>query len=113
MVYSTQSAPTAIDQVSSTYSTSGLCGSITYSLSDTPASGVTALSSSELQLVSGVIKIWTSSVATIGQHTLTLTAHLSSYTSVISSQSLVLTINLCGITSVQVVETSTGSALFG
>jgi len=46
----TREAPSINDAVSSSQSTTGLCGGFTFTLADTPASGVTALSSSELTI---------------------------------------------------------------
>ena len=61
-------------------------------MSDSPGSGA-ALSITELFVsLSGIISAWTDSVATLGDHLITVTAYLTSYSSVTSTKSYTLTI---------------------
>jgi hypothetical protein len=71
------------DQVSDSQSMSGLCGGISYSISDVPATGVASFSVGQLTIsASGVVSIWTDVALSIGLHTITVTASLSLYSSV-------------------------------
>ena len=77
------------------------CGNRAYTISSTPSTGVTALSSSELTInpTSGLIQLYTANKATIGTHTGTVTASLSLYTNVASvSSTFSITIQPCIVT---------------
>jgi hypothetical protein len=96
----TQTAPVVIDGVSTSQTTTGLCGAVTYLISSTLSSATTALTSSEVTISSlGLISVSTTNSATIGTHTVTITETISLYSSLSSSSTFVLTI-LCGVTSV-------------
>lgn len=70
-----------------------MCGGVSYLISDAPASGVTALTATELNILSsGSISVWTNVVGTIGAHVVTVTAYLTSYSSVTSTKSFTLTV---------------------
>lgn len=75
------------DSISVAHGIPGLCGSITYTIADTPAAGVTALSATELSIdsVTGVVSVWTGNAATIGVHTVTVTAKLATYPAVLTT----------------------------
>lgn len=77
-----------------------MCGGLSYLISDAPASGVTALTATELTISSsGSISVWTNVVGTIGAHTVTVTARLTLYMSVTSTKSYTLTVvNPCTTT---------------
>ena len=70
-----------------------MCGGISYLISDATASGITALTASELTISSaGLISVWTNVVGTIGAHTVTVTARLILYPSVTITKSFTLTV---------------------
>jgi len=57
-----------------------ICGGLTYSISDSPSGGATALTTSELTVDSaGLIAVYTTNAATIGSHTATLLVKLTNY----------------------------------
>ena len=61
-------------------------------MSDAPVSG-TALSSTELTVsLTGLISAWTNLAAKLGDHLITVTAYLTSYSSLTSTKSYTLTI---------------------
>jgi hypothetical protein len=93
------------DQVSVTCAVANSCGLYTYTISDVPASGVTALTTVELTISSsGVISVATTNAATVGAHTVTVVARLASYTAVTISTPVSLTVTACLVTGVQVVQ---------
>lgn len=97
---------TVRDQVSISCGGPNACGAYTYSISDSTASGVTALTTSELTISSaGVISVATSNTATAGVHTATVSVSLASYANVVLSTTFTFTISasLCVILSIQVV----------
>lgn len=69
----------AHDQVSVTCAIPNSCGGFTYSISAIPATGVTALTTSELTISSGgMISVSTTNAATSGAHTVTVSVELAS-----------------------------------
>ena len=106
----TQQVPTTVtDGVSTDQSTPGLCGGFSYSLSDSPASGVASFSSGQLVISSsGLITIWTDVALSVGVHSITVSAKLSQYSSVIAatrSFSLTVTGN-CQLTKITIGPTA-------
>lgn len=85
-----------------------MCGGISYLISDAPASGITALTASELSISpSGSISVWTDVVGTVGAHTVTVTAYLTSYSSVASTKSFSLIVSgNCQLTTITIGPTS-------
>lgn len=84
-----------------------ICGGLSYSISDSPASGVTALTSTELVVSStGLITVAATTASKVGTHTVTVVTKLASYTNITSSQTFTLTVTPCVLTSVKVVQTS-------
>ena len=84
-----------------------ICGGVTYSISDAPSTGVSMLSSSELQVdATGLITIATGNSLAVGVHTVTLTVKLTAYITITTTQSFTLTITECVVTSAKVVQAS-------
>ncbi len=91
------------DNISIATTTSNQCGAFTYSVSDSSVSATSALATTELTISSsGLISVLTSNLNTVGTHTVTVTASLSSYPLVTTSVTFSLTIE-CVPTSVSVV----------
>ena len=91
------------DNVSIATAISNQCGALTYSISDSSVSAVSALSATELTISStGLISVLTSNFATVGTHAVTVTASLSSYSLVTTSVTFSLTIE-CVLSSVEVI----------
>jgi len=78
-----------------------ICGGLSYSISDSPAIGVTALTAAELQVsTTGLITVAATTASKVGAHTVTVITMLSAYTNITSSQTFSLTITPCVLTSV-------------
>lgn len=91
------------DNVSIATAISNQCGVLTYSISDSSVSAVSALSVTELTISStGLISVLTSNFATVGAHAVTVTASLSSYSLVTTSLTFSLIIE-CVLSSVEVI----------
>lgn len=101
--YATQTA-VATDSVSSSKLSTNYCGSYEYyQISSEPkVPGVTTqLSSTDLWIdrLTGVISVYTADSAKVGDHTVTITARLTSYTSLTASKTFTITIQQCVLTS--------------
>ncbi len=83
-----------IDQVSESQSKTGICGLLAMTLSSVPTSGNSALTNTELSInqVDGTILIWTAKDATVGSHTVTVSASLENYSTPASTLTFTLTI---------------------
>lgn len=79
--------------MSESQSTTGVCGPIEMSIDSVPSGENSVLTTTELSInkVNGTISVWTAIDATVGNHTVTVTARLENY-SVYSSQTFTLTI---------------------
>jgi len=81
--YETQTA-TVTNSVSDAQGDPNFCGSYQYSISSTPTAPATALSATELTIDAntGLISLYTANSATVGTHTVTVTATLTNYPTV-------------------------------
>ncbi len=72
------------------------CGLYTYSISDSPSSGVSTLTTDELTIsAGGVISVQTTNQATAGVHTVSVDGFMETYTNVAISRTFTLTITAC------------------
>jgi hypothetical protein len=92
------------DQVSIDRAGTSLCGAISYDISEVAGPGVTGLTITELTISSsGQISIWTDAPSTVGAHTVTIIAKLSSYPSVTIQKVFTLTVTgNCLISSISI-----------
>jgi len=109
----TQQAPSCNDAYDNSLSqTLTICGGLTYSVSDTPSGGTTALTSSELTVTSsGLITVATANAATVGSHTVTLLVKLTNFPAITLSLTMSLTVTACVVTSAQVFQGASPVAL--
>ena len=70
-------------------------------MSDAPVAGVTPFTTSELTVsATGIISVWTSLAATLGDHVITVTAFLTSYSTITITKTFTLTVvDPCTVTS--------------